>query len=116
MDSKDILDNEKEELNQINSKNTLKKLKSDYFLQKVFNVITKKISLEIIKYNKNIKKRININTNDYKEYSEKYSSIELEIIPMKGGYRRFIYIKEEDKNYYHIYFNDNKGEKLKELF
>ena len=42
MDSKDILDNEKEELNQINSKNKLKKLKSDYFLQKVFNIITKK--------------------------------------------------------------------------
>ena len=76
MDSKDILDNEKEELNKINSKNKLKKLKSDYFLQKVFNIITKKISLEIIKYNKYIQKRLNININKYKEYSELYSSIE----------------------------------------
>ena len=83
MDSKDILDNEKEELNKINSKNKLKKLKSDYFLQKVFNIITKKISLEIIKYNKNIQRRLDINTNDYKEYSELYSSIEIEIIPIK---------------------------------
>ena len=83
MDSKDILDNEKEELNKINSKNKLKKLKSDYFLQKVFNIITKKISLEIIKYNKNIQRRLDINTNDYKEYSELHSSIEIEIIPIK---------------------------------
>ena len=40
----------------------------------------KKKSLEIIKYNNNIKKRINININNYKEYCEKYSSIEIEIM------------------------------------
>ena len=41
-------------------------------------------SLETIKYNKSIQKRIGININHYKAYSEKYSSIELDIIPMKG--------------------------------
>ena len=35
----------------------------------------RKKSLYIIKYNKNIKNRINIK--DYKEYSEIYSSIEI---------------------------------------
>ena len=64
--------------------------------------------LETIRYNKNIQKRINININHYKAYSEEYSSIELDIIPKKGKYGEFINIKKADKNYIHIYFNDNK--------
>ena len=70
-------------------------------------------SLEIIKYNKIIQKRINIDINNYKECSEKYSSIEIEIIPMKNRYGEFIFIKENEKEYYHIYFNDNKKEEIK---
>ena len=75
--------------------------------------MTERASLEIIKYNKSIQKRININIIHYKEYSEKYSSIELEIIPMKNKYGQFINIKGEDKEYYHIYFNDNKKKEIK---
>ena len=37
-----------------------------------------------MKYNKNIKNRINISINDYKEYSEIYSSIEIEIKLIKN--------------------------------
>ena len=59
----------------IESKNIFKKLKNDYFLQLLFNILMKKKSLEIIKYNKSIKNRINKNIKDYKEYSEIYSSI-----------------------------------------
>ena len=69
--------------------------------------------LETIRYNKNIQKRINININHYKAYSETKTSIELDIIPMKGEYGEFININEEDKKYFHIYFNDNKKKKLK---
>ena len=65
-------------------------------------------SLETIRYNKSIQKRINININHYKAYSEEYSSIELDIIPVKDEYGKFININEEDKKYFHIYFNDNK--------
>ena len=86
------------------------KVKADYFLQKVFDNLEKKRTLNMIKYNKNIKKRIKININDYKEYSEKYSSIELEIKPVKNKYGKFIDVKEEDEKYYHIYFNNNKEE------
>ena len=68
--------------------------------------------LETIRYNKNIQKRINININHYKAYSKKYSSIELDIIPMKGKYGKFISINEEDKKYFHIYFNDNKKKEI----
>ena len=70
----------------------------------------KKKSLEIVKYNKRIQNRINLNVKNYKEYSETYSSIEIEIIPTKDKYGKFININEDDKLYYHIYFNDNKEE------
>ena len=66
--------------------------------------------LDIIKYNKNIKKKININVNDYKKYSEKYSTIEIEIKLIDNKFGQFINIKEDDKIYYHIYFNNNKEE------
>ena len=113
MDSKDIINTEKEieKLNLIKSKNKFINLKSDYFLKKLFDNIQKRISLKIIKCNINIQKRLNININNYKEFSELYSSIELEIIPIQNKYGSFINIKkEEDKKYFHIYFNDNKKE------
>ena len=88
----------------------LDNLKSDYFLQKLYDIIQKKKKLEIVKYNKRIHNRLNLCTKEYKEYSETYSSIEIEIIPAKGKYGRFIYIDENDELYYHIYFNDNKEE------
>ena len=86
------------------------KIKSDYFLQKLYDNMTKKKKLEIVKYNKRIQNRLNLDVKDYKEYSETYSSIEIEIIPTKGKYGKFINIKENDELYYHIYFNDNNEE------
>ena len=90
------------------AKNIFRKLKSDYFLQKLFNILLKNKSLDIIKYNKNIKDRIKISIKDYKEYSEIYSSIEIEIKLAKGKYVKFININKDDEKYYHIYFNNNK--------
>ena len=51
MESKDIPTKEKEqeESKLIKSDNILKKLKSDYFIQKLFDYMNKRISLEIIK-------------------------------------------------------------------
>jgi len=118
MDSKNILKNEKEELNEKNKiKDQFDDLKSDYFLEKVFNIIHKKKSLEIIKCNKKIQQRLNININNYKEYSEKYSSIEIEIIPIPNKYDNFIYFENEDnEKYYHIYFNNDKAKEIKRTF
>jgi len=75
--------------------------------------MSKRKSLENIRYNKSIQKRINIDINNYREYSEKYSSIEIEIISIKNKYGKFINIEKEDKKYYHIYFNDNKEKEIK---
>ena len=118
MESKDIINTEKEieKLNLIKSKNKFINLKSDFFMQKLFDYMQKRISLKIIKCNNNIQKRLNININNYKDFSEKFSSIELEIIPIQNEYGPFIKIKEEDKKYFHIYFNDNKEEIKKTEF
>ena len=97
------------------SSNQLRNLKSDYFIQKFFGYMTERKSLETIRYNKNIKKRINININHYKAYSEKYSSIELDIIPLKGEYGDFINIEKIEEKYFHIYFNDNKKKEIKNI-
>ena len=96
------------------SKDIFKNLKNDYFLQLLFNILMKKKLLNIIKYNKKIKDRINISIKDYKEYSEIYSSIEIEIKPANNQYGNFINIDKENEIYYHIYFNNNK-EKIKEI-
>jgi len=101
--------NENEKLNQIKSINKFMNLKNDYFLQAIFGLLLKKKSLVIIKYNKKLQNRININTINYKEFSQIYSSIEIEIkpiIPITNGKLRFIKIKEN----YHIYFDDNTEE------
>ena len=91
----------------------LDNLKGDYFLQKLYDNMTKKKKLESVKYNKRIQNRINLSVKNYKEYSETFTPIEIEVIPTKDKYGRFININKNDENdklYYHIYFNDNKKE------
>ena len=85
-------------------------IKNNYFLQKLYDNMTKKKKLEIVKYNKKIQNRINLSVKDYKVYSETFTPIEIEIVPNKNKYRKFINIDEYDELYYHIYFNDNKEE------
>ena len=70
----------------------IENIKSRYILSKIYDIMSKKKKLEIIKYNKKIQNRINLSVKDYKEYSEAYSSIEIEIIPTKGKYGKFINI------------------------
>ena len=84
--------------------------KNNYFLQKLFGNLKRNKFLKIIKHNKKAQKILDININDYKEYSENYSSIELEIIPISDVYDKFINIKENEEPYFHIYFNDSKIE------
>ena len=65
--------------------------------------------LDIIKYNKPFQKRIDINIDNFKEYQDKYSPIEIEIIPAPNKCGNFINISR-DKKYFHIYFNESKKE------
>ena len=95
---------------QLKSNDIFKNLKSDYFVIKLFDMLLTKKSLDIIKYNKNIKDRIKININNYKEYSGIYSSIELEIKPNNNKYDKFININKDNEMHYHNYFNNNVEE------
>ena len=84
----------KGKLKQLKSKGNFKKLKSDYFLLKMFDIIKKNKSLNIIKYNKKMQNRLNLSIKDY----EIYTQIEIEIIPCKEKYGKFINISNEEKN------------------
>ena len=107
MKSDNLSSKEKLEINKIKSIYKYENIKSEYILQKVFYNLDKKKSLKIVKDSKKIKKRLNIDINDYKEFAEKYSSIEIEIKPVKNKYGKFINIKNECEKYYHSYFNNN---------
>jgi len=106
MESEILSKNNQNSLSNIN----LAIIKSNHILSKIFNNIQKKKSLEIVKFNKKLKNRLNLSIIDYKEYSENYTPIEIEIIPAKNKYDKFINITEKEKLYFHIYFNDNKEE------
>ena len=82
-------------------------IKSRYILSKIIDNIPKNKKLEIVKYNKRIQNRLNLSVKDYKEYSETFTPIEIEIIRSKGEYGRFIKVDENDKLYYHIIFAKN---------
>ena len=58
----------------------IENIKSRYILSKIYNNMTKIKKLVIVKYNKKIQNRLNLNVNDYKECCK----IEIEIILVKG--------------------------------
>ena len=88
-------------------------------------------SLTIVKYNKKLQKRMNLNINSYKDYSQLYSLIEIELKFIDDKYKEierklyniwfkeknntFINILDEEKEYFHIYF-DNSKEEIKRNF
>ena len=95
----------KEELNKQESKAHLSNIKSNYILKRILNVLQKVKIYDIIRYNKKLQNIFNLNINDYKEFSQKFSPIKIEIKPAKHKYGNFINLEYEEK-YYHIYFND----------
>ena len=79
-------------------------IKSKYIVKEILECLEHKKILELIKYNKNIQKRLDIGINNYyQEYSKK---IIIEIIPKENTYGEFINIAETD-SLCHIYFNDD---------
>ena len=110
MESSNLSSNKRNETNTAKEKNILNNIKNDYLLKEIFNILPQIKTLAIIKYNKNIRQRINLDINIYKEYSEKYSTIEIELIPYTNSIGKFIDIIKEQEQYYHIYYDDNKEE------
>ena len=77
----------------------------------IFDNIKKIRFFKIIKYNKNIQNKINLNINDYKLFSEEYTPIEIEITPAKYDYYYFSMrlISRKSSNY-HFYVNNSNEE------
>ena len=114
MNSKDIC--KKEKIKHIKSKLNFEKLKSDYFLMKIFDIMKKNKSLEIMKYNKKLQKRLNLTINDYIKYSQLNTTIEIELKLENNKYGNFINMSEKDKEYYHIYFDNNSNEEINRYY
>ena len=95
-------------MEKIESKN-INKIKYNNVLQKIFSFLHQKRLLQVIKNNKKIQNILNINIKNYKECHDIFSTIEIEIKP-SNSFGQFINLNEEKKNYYHIFFNDNKEE------
>ena len=100
-----------EETKKSKSKAILEILRSNFVFKKILSYMKKNKILDIMKYNKKLQKRIKLNINDYKEYSQLYSNIEIEL-KLVDNYGEFINIPEDDKEYFHIYFN-NSNEEIK---
>ena len=111
MNPKDTLNSTKEQTRSNNE--MFKGLKCDFFIKNIFVLLADKKLLELIKCNKKLQKIMDVNINNYKIYHEINTSIELEMTLKKERYGEFINIKDEDKKYYHIYFNNNKKEEIK---
>ena len=88
----------------------LDKIRSVYFLQKLYDNMLINKKLQIVKYNKKTQYKLNLSVKDYKEYSETFTPIEIEIMLAEDEFGRFININRNENIYFHIYFNDNKKE------
>ena len=96
----------------ININNSFEILKSNVILKKIFNHMNQNKLLKIVKYNKNLQERLNLNINDYDDLAK----IEIEIKPDDNKYGEFINIPDEETKYFHIYFhNSNKEIKKNKL-
>ena len=84
--------------------NILLLIKSKIILKKIFDRLNFIKLLDIIKYNKKIQNKFNINSDDY----EKNSKIVIEIIPSSFVSGKFINIL--NKRYFHFYLDENKKE------
>ena len=116
MNSEIIL--QKEKLKQMKSKVDLKKIKSDFFLRKLFYIMKANRTLTIIKYNKKLQKRLNLNITDYEKFAQLFSSIEIKLKLDESEYdenNKFINISDKEKEYFHIYF-DNSNEEIERNF
>ena len=112
-----------EVVNQINSINLLKsqgdlsKIKIKYIIKIIFKYIKIKKKLLILKLNNKAKNRLDIDISNYQNYAGENSSIELEIKPLHIKSEKIINIfNDEDRLYYHIYFNNNENVEIKKIF
>ena len=94
--------------NHINENDLLKNIKSKYILKQILNNLDMVRLLKLVKYNKKIQGKLDIDINNYQEFGE----IEIEMVPIPIYKReeygnKYINIPEKDRKYYHIYFDND---------
>ena len=99
----------------IKNTNTYKKIKSNYILKEIFDNLSEKKLLKIIKVNKNIQKCLNKGLNDFKMFYEKIE-IELELLKEPTYPNCFINYRKKYENYFHIYFDNDMKKEVKKNF
>ena len=110
MDIKSKIIDKEEALKNPKSKIGLDNIKSNYKLKQIFEYLPKRHCLRLIKCNKKIKNRLNINIKDYKNYCE--IKIDVEIVRNKKKHKIYFLkdLLKEEEPFYHIYFNNSKEE------
>ena len=93
-----------------NKNSDFRNIKSKYILKIIFNNLKNSRSFQIIKYNKKLQNRLDFSFHDYREYIQVLSPIEIELKLVDKEYGKFINIPKENKDYYHIFFNNSKKE------
>ena len=84
-------------------------VKSKYIFKRIFKYLSETKLLKIIKYNKILQNKLEINIDDYKNISK--IIIELEMQPDHDGiHRNFINFENKNKDYFHIYLNYSEEE------
>ena len=102
--------NKKETSYQTKLPSLLTNIKSKHILKGIFNNLQKRKFLEIIRYNKSIQNRLNIDSDDYKNYFTPIE-IELTLVKVEDEFVLFMNrLQKSEKFFYHIYFNNNKEE------
>ena len=95
------------ENNTIKKQISWKNIKSKYILRHIFENLEPNLSLNIIRYDKELQNKLDISINNY----IKNSRIEIELIPLKNDCGKFMnYGKTFHEYNYHIFFNDNNLE------
>ena len=92
-------------------KTNILNIKSKYILEFIFGNLHEKKLFSIIKYNKAIKEKLNIN----KDYYEDLCKIIIELKPKKES-GKFINIEKNYYKFYHIFFNNNEKEIKRNYF
>ena len=95
-----------------------KNISSKYILRLVITgYLRKKFCFKLLQHNKNIQGILDINLKDYKEYyKRRFLRTEMEIIPIskiEPDVKYFFVKMYENKEYYHIYFDNDNNTQIK---
>ena len=109
--SNSMINNKKEPLMSTKPNRLIYNIKSDYILRYIFENLSEKRNLKIVRHNKQIQEKLEITIKDYKKYKNR---IEMILIPIPiqnliEGKNIFINFNE-NKSFYHIYFNNSRKE------